>query len=103
MVDLRYDMRLEFLYRRLERGVVLREHEAPGRVAVEAVDYEDLSGISGQHGICRFLSGVARRHAQKAAGLLYDDQPLVFIDDLQVVLVLMSPVFPHTCCFRVQS
>ena len=38
VVDLRYDMRLEFLYRRLERGVVLREHEAPGRVAVETVD-----------------------------------------------------------------
>ena len=38
MVDLGDDVRLEFLYRRLERSVVLREHEAPGRVAVETVD-----------------------------------------------------------------
>ena len=72
-------------------------------VTVEAVYYEHLTCVLGQHRVCGFLADVSCRHAQKTAWLLHYDQPLVFINDLQVLFASMSVVFAHTCCFRVQS
>ena len=82
MVDFGDLMRLENLYRRLERRMVFGEHEAPRRIAVEAVHRLESGNIllHPQNGLHRFRIVAA----DDARGLVADEIALVRPQDPNV-------------------